>query len=620
MRGEPVCDTGSVDEPARDVLDRRLTRREAEVLDAVAERLTNAQIARRLNVSERTVESHVSSLLRKLGAHSRTDLVGRSGSGVRERVSRGRLPYQLEAVAQRSECFGRDDERRRLLACWDRSAAGVTVAVIRGEAGIGKSRLAAAVGAEVLGRGGRVVLGTCLDGPQRPYEPFLAPIADELSRLPDGELRRQLGTWGSSLARVSSDLAVRLAVDRHEVVDPEHERAAVHAALHGFLAQAARRHRMLFVIEDLHWASSATKDAVAHIARVGGDVPLMLLVTTRDERHFIADGLGAFFGRVEALSSVEMVSLSGLDAAAAARVIDAVGGDVDSAQACCQTGGNPLFLRELARQGQGSRSLHELVNARFEQCSSSDLDVLDMAAIVGEQIDVPLVAAALDRTVEDVLDTLERAEAIGLIGAGAAPGHFAFTHDVFRSVRAALLTSSRTMRLHAAVARALERRSSDDRDIAERARHACLAAPSVRSCRGRRPRPARGGCSDPRDRLRRGGGELPTRRDGVRSDRRRGRGGAARGVDPPRSCACVSGGSRRTTDPRGSRPRRPGQARSGRAGEGGLRDSFARSQHDGRRCRTPCSDQWQKPHSTHSLRTRPRGAHVSWRYSACSSC
>src|SRR5437879_10678262 len=48
--------------------------REAEVLGAVGERLTNAQIAQRLHISVRTVESHVSSLLRKLGASDRRAL------------------------------------------------------------------------------------------------------------------------------------------------------------------------------------------------------------------------------------------------------------------------------------------------------------------------------------------------------------------------------------------------------------------------------------------------------------------------------------------------------------------------------------------------------------------
>ena len=92
-----------------------------------------------------------------------------------------------------------------------------------------------------------------------------------------------LDTWGAGLTRVSPELAGRLAVADVDVIDPERERAVVQAALHQFLSHAAREHRLLFVIEDLHWASSATTDAVAHIARVGGEAPLMLLITTRDD-------------------------------------------------------------------------------------------------------------------------------------------------------------------------------------------------------------------------------------------------------------------------------------------------------------------------------------------------
>ena len=76
------------------------------------------------------------------------------------------------------------------------------VAVVSGEAGIGKSRLAAAVAVEVHQRGGRVVLGSCTDGPHGPYEPFTAMISEDVARLPDDELRRALGDGGDILARV----------------------------------------------------------------------------------------------------------------------------------------------------------------------------------------------------------------------------------------------------------------------------------------------------------------------------------------------------------------------------------------------------------------------------------
>ncbi|MFL6172128.1 MAG: ATP-binding protein [Marmoricola sp.] len=50
-----------------------LTAREAEVLDLLAERLTNAEIAERLVLSPRTVDRHVSSVLAKLGVSRRSE-------------------------------------------------------------------------------------------------------------------------------------------------------------------------------------------------------------------------------------------------------------------------------------------------------------------------------------------------------------------------------------------------------------------------------------------------------------------------------------------------------------------------------------------------------------------
>lgn len=80
--GSRSATLAAVDEPGREALDRRgVSGRELEVLDAVAEGLTNAEIAARLCVSERTVESHVASLLRKLGARNRVELHAAQRSG-----------------------------------------------------------------------------------------------------------------------------------------------------------------------------------------------------------------------------------------------------------------------------------------------------------------------------------------------------------------------------------------------------------------------------------------------------------------------------------------------------------------------------------------------------------
>jgi len=50
-----------------------LTDRQLEILRLVAAGLSNAEIARRLVVSTRTVDHHVSAILSKLGVHTRRD-------------------------------------------------------------------------------------------------------------------------------------------------------------------------------------------------------------------------------------------------------------------------------------------------------------------------------------------------------------------------------------------------------------------------------------------------------------------------------------------------------------------------------------------------------------------
>ena len=122
--------------------------REAEVLALVAERATNAEIAARLFVSIRTVESHVSSLLRKFGATDRRELArlaaeGDGGAGPARPAPAGAPGRGL--LVPLTSFVGRAAEVAEL-----RAAVGSERLVTAiGPGGVGKTRLAAAVAAEV---------------------------------------------------------------------------------------------------------------------------------------------------------------------------------------------------------------------------------------------------------------------------------------------------------------------------------------------------------------------------------------------------------------------------------------------------------------------------------------
>jgi predicted ATPase/DNA-binding CsgD family transcriptional regulator len=118
----------------------RISEREAEVLTALGARLSNAQIANRLHISVRTVESHVSSLLRKYGMADRWALAELARSGVQE-------PGRIAGLPASGTTFvGRDAERAAVLAAVEEAR----LVTLLGPGGVGKTRLAAVVAEDAV--------------------------------------------------------------------------------------------------------------------------------------------------------------------------------------------------------------------------------------------------------------------------------------------------------------------------------------------------------------------------------------------------------------------------------------------------------------------------------------
>ena len=128
----------------------RISAREAEVLTALGEHLTNAEIGARLYISVRTVESHVSSLLRKLGAEDRRALAAVAGN-LPSSVPGGPAAPTAVTVALPSPLtafVGRIAERAALSAALQQQRLVTAV----GPGGVGKTRLALTVAADQSGR------------------------------------------------------------------------------------------------------------------------------------------------------------------------------------------------------------------------------------------------------------------------------------------------------------------------------------------------------------------------------------------------------------------------------------------------------------------------------------
>src|SRR3954454_11162798 len=119
-----------------------VTEREAEVLAALAERLRDREIAERLFLSVRTVESHVAALRRKLGVTDRSKLAELGAQLRHPARAGGAAPTPLTSL------IGRQQETAKLIALVDRHR----LVTLVGPAGVGKTRLALHVAAASAGR------------------------------------------------------------------------------------------------------------------------------------------------------------------------------------------------------------------------------------------------------------------------------------------------------------------------------------------------------------------------------------------------------------------------------------------------------------------------------------
>ena len=277
------------------------------MLALIGEHLTNAEIAARLYISQRTVESHVSALLRKLesptggnepprGAsdHSR----GRTGGGVR--APPASLPPALDLLADDTTFVGRAAEREVLRQQWQLAQAGHTlIVVVTAEAGMGKSRLVAELAAEVHANGGRCCsaratrTSTSRTGRSSRRSPTTPPA---LGRPRGGGPATRPARW-LGCHPTGALLGSEVGGSRAMTSMPSSARWC--SMRSGSGSSTAPAGPTLLVIEDLHWSTSTTRSVLRHLARRAGREPLLVVATARDTKPDFDDELVALLADLE---------------------------------------------------------------------------------------------------------------------------------------------------------------------------------------------------------------------------------------------------------------------------------------------------------------------------------
>jgi predicted ATPase len=285
--------------------------------------------------------------------------VGRQASGTRsdsnQNLAPDPRPLTPEPVYGRT-FVGREQELRQLQGAFDAALSGQgSLVMVVGEPGIGKTSLCEQLATYVAVRGGRALVGHCYEegSLSLPYLPFVEAMRTyALSREPD-DLRSDLGSGATDVARLISEVRDRLQVELRPPGDPEDDRWRLLQAVTGFLRNASRVQPLLIVLEDLHDADRGTPDLLLHLARNLADARLLIVGTYRDVEVDRGHPLSGALAELRRSGAFLRVPLRGLTVDEVQRMMSIVRGqDVPWSRAEVihrQTEGNPLFVQEVLR-------------------------------------------------------------------------------------------------------------------------------------------------------------------------------------------------------------------------------------------------------------------------------
>jgi DNA-binding CsgD family transcriptional regulator len=422
------------------------------------------------------------------------------------------IPAPLGSFRQTSisPFVGRVAELEKLRTLMPRAEGeGRRVALLAGEPGAGKSRLAREFAAEAAAEGVLVLYGACDAAVRTPYRPFVEAL-DQLVRVIDpAELGAALGTGGGELTRLLPDLASRVGELPAPVeADPDTERHRLHTAVADLLETVSRGRPVLVVLEDGHWADAPTLLMLRHLARSPGSGRLLLLATFRDTEADVPAGLAETLADLRRAEDVVRMRLSGLSGEEVSDLVSrAAGGDTDAELGELATtihdltGGNAFLVCELWRamvetgivevSGGEVRvtrplselgtpeSVHEVVGQRLSRLAPKTTDLLELAAVAGPEFELEPIRRAAGLSEDELPGALEEAVGSGMIEELRSQRLACrFTHEIVRRALYDRLSRLRRAELHLRVGEELERAGgASDRALADLAHHFGAAAP-----------------------------------------------------------------------------------------------------------------------------------------------
>ncbi|MBI2865084.1 MAG: AAA family ATPase, partial [Chloroflexi bacterium] len=405
-----------------------------------------------------------------------------------------------------SPFVGRVDELRRLSKAIDLAAEGQgSVIFLTGQPGIGKTRLAREALSLAKARG-----FTTLEGHAHSLESELsyAPLVEAFEPLLRSPSVEAHGLDPTSLKALVSDLPSlgRLfeglslpppPFPLETLSDPGLEKTRLFEAMSRLLERLTRSAPVALFVDDLQWADPATLELLYYLVRGLADQRLLLIASYSTDALDSARGLRALVGSLRRDGLAEEILIPPLGREAVDEMVRAIlGGEAPSdllALLDARAGGTPLFIEALidalidsahlacsvhgwVLDSRGAAdlppSVRHLIVERLERLEPTDRRVVELIAVIGDATTHSILRAASGLGEEDLIQSLRRLMAAGLVAEGmeGLDSAYSITHPLVQEVAYDELPGAARRRSHVAAIGALESFHAKD-DANRLARH-----------------------------------------------------------------------------------------------------------------------------------------------------
>ncbi|MDE5454380.1 AAA family ATPase [Bradyrhizobium sp. CSA112] len=370
--------------------------------------------------------------------------------------------FREPARSGRQSFVGRTRELRQLEAalaqCRDTKCG--RAIYIRGEAGIGKTRLLEQFQAKAEGENFACHSGLVLDFGIGSGQDAIRSLVRSLlgltgqssheeievaaeKAIEDGMLTNERRVYLNDLLDVPQSTELRTLYDAMD--NPARNRGK-RATVAELVTRASARRPRLLAIEDLHWADQMTLDHLANLAETVAGCPALLVMTSRLERDPLHEAWGPTIAG-QPIVTIDLGPLQPSEANGLAEAyFDALG---ELAQRCVERAdGNPLFLEQLLRHAEESAegsvpgSIRSLVQARLDRLASPDKRALQAASVLGQRFTAEALAALLDQPGWNCADLVRH------LLVRPQGDHFLFAHALIQEGVYDTLLRSRRRELH----------------------------------------------------------------------------------------------------------------------------------------------------------------------------